>query len=140
MQGDDRVRHCSMCRKNVYNLSNMTLNEAREIVARPGGSCVTFFQREDGTVLTEDCPVGLALVRRKVKKLVVRSASAAAMLVASIALGAKYDPSRTVEAQARELPGVASLLKWLSPPRPPPPAEPPPRTFQFTGATQARVH
>jgi hypothetical protein len=63
MLGDDRVRFCAQCGKNVYNLSDMAREEAeaflREIEAAP---CVRFYRRADGTVLTTDCPVG---VRRK---------------------------------------------------------------------------
>ena len=66
MVGDDRVRFCAQCGKNVYNLSGMAREEAeaflREIEAAP---CVRFFRRADGTVLTSDCPVGLRRKRRK---------------------------------------------------------------------------
>ncbi len=59
MDGDDRVRFCRECNRNVYNLSAMTETEARRIVEeREGRPCVRFFQRRDGTVLTSDCPVG----------------------------------------------------------------------------------
>ena len=59
MDGDDRVRFCRECNRNVYNLSAMTETEARRIVEeREGHPCVRFFQRRDGTVLTSDCPVG----------------------------------------------------------------------------------
>jgi hypothetical protein len=59
MDGDDRVRFCRECNRNVYNLSAMSETEARRIVEeREGHLCVRFFQRRDGTVLTSDCPVG----------------------------------------------------------------------------------
>ena len=59
MEGDDRVRFCDECELNLYNLSAMTEDAARKLVEeREGRLCVRFYQREDGTVLTSDCPVG----------------------------------------------------------------------------------
>jgi len=59
MVGDERVRHCSRCDKNVYNLSGMTAEEVVALVeAREGDICVRYFKRADGTMITSDCPVG----------------------------------------------------------------------------------
>ena len=59
MEGDDRVRFCPECELNVYNLSAMTEEQALALVQeREGRLCVRLYQREDGTVLTSDCPVG----------------------------------------------------------------------------------
>jgi hypothetical protein len=61
MRGDDRVRFCDGCQLNVYNLSGMTTAEATALVSGSEGRlCTRFFRRADGTVLTRDCPVGLA--------------------------------------------------------------------------------
>jgi len=45
----------------VFNLSAMTRGEAERLVQNKGEGrlCVRFFRRADGTLLTEDCPVGL---------------------------------------------------------------------------------
>ncbi|MGH2901007.1 MAG: hypothetical protein ACRDMZ_20195, partial [Solirubrobacteraceae bacterium] len=52
MTGDDRTRHCGECRKNVYNLSGMTRDEAEALlIERNGDLCVRYFQRHDGTIL-----------------------------------------------------------------------------------------
>jgi len=81
MDGDQRVRFCRECNRNVYNLSAMTEREARRVVAeREGRLCVRFYQRRDGTVLTSDCPVG-----RKRSFLLAGARAAAA--VASVAAG-----------------------------------------------------
>lgn len=67
MSGDERVRFCQLCSKNVYNLSNMSRTDAENLVKeKEGNLCVRFFVRSDGTLLTQDCPVGLAKIRRKV--------------------------------------------------------------------------
>src|SRR6185369_1103336 len=66
MTGDERVRHCGSCNKNVYNLSNMTRDEAEAlIVAKEGRLCVRYFQRKDGTILLKDCEVGVKQRRKR---------------------------------------------------------------------------
>jgi hypothetical protein len=81
MQGDDRVRFCGSCRLHVYNLSAMSRTEAQELVAATEGRrCVRFYIRKDGTVLTSDCPVGVAVLGQRLKW--IASAAAALLLVA----------------------------------------------------------
>jgi hypothetical protein len=66
MVGDDRVRFCGQCEKNVYNLSAMPRDEAEALLAaREGKMCVRLFKRADGTVMTSDCPVGVKRRRRR---------------------------------------------------------------------------
>lgn len=80
MEGDDQARFCNTCRKNVYNLSEMTQAEAQALVNKHEGRlCVRFYTRADGTLLTQDCPVGLRAVRRK---MVQKLSYAAALLLA----------------------------------------------------------
>jgi hypothetical protein len=64
---NDRVRFCSQCNLNVYNLSAMTRDEAAALIYRTEGRlCVRFHRRSDGTVLTQNCPVGLRAIKRRV--------------------------------------------------------------------------
>lgn len=66
MTGDDRVRHCSECRLSVYNLSEMTREEAEALIEETEGRlCVRLYQRADGTVITRDCPVGAGKKKRR---------------------------------------------------------------------------
>lgn len=66
MVGDDRVRFCGQCEKNVYNLSAMPRDEAEALLAaREGKMCVRLYKRADGTVMTSDCPVGVKRRRRR---------------------------------------------------------------------------
>jgi len=59
MTGDDKARFCRTCQKNVFNLSLMTRAEAEALIREKEGKlCVRFARREDGTILTDDCPVG----------------------------------------------------------------------------------
>lgn len=70
MQGDDRVRHCDACNLNVYNLAAFTKAEIRALVAsRKGRLCGRIYQRGDGTVLTQNCPVGLQAVTRRISRI-----------------------------------------------------------------------
>ena len=84
MAGDDRVRHCSHCEMNVYNLSEMSRDEAQALVAEhEGRMCVQLYERADGTVITADCPRGVAAAaRRVIRKSLAVVALALVMLVA----------------------------------------------------------
>lgn len=77
MAGDDRVRYCSHCELNVYNLSDMRRDEAERLLLETEGRlCVRLFRRKDGTVLTRDCPLGLAAVRYRVASWLAAAAAA----------------------------------------------------------------
>lgn len=99
MKGDDFVRFCGHCEKNVYNLSALTADAAIELIrAKEGKLCGRFFRRADGTMLTADCPVGLHHRVRRKRRLAVLAASLAGML----GLGgcARFDdPSSTTTAE-----------------------------------------
>lgn len=78
MYGNDQVRFCAECKLNVYNLSGMTRHEAEKLLlSTEGRLCVRYFRRADGTILTQDCPVGW----RALKKRVTNLAAAACTLV-----------------------------------------------------------
>jgi hypothetical protein len=67
MIGTDRVRFCGQCNLNVYNLSAMTRDQAESVIAaNEGRLCVRFYRRRDGSIITQDCPVGLRAVRARV--------------------------------------------------------------------------
>ena len=64
MKGNDEVRFCATCEKNVYNLSGMSRSEAEALIlATEGNLCGRFYRRADGTIITDNCPVGLRPVR-----------------------------------------------------------------------------
>jgi len=76
MDGNDRLRFCAQCGLNVYNLAGMRRAEAEMLLrARGARLCVRFFRRADGTVLTQDCPVGLAAIRRRLRLWTLAAAS-----------------------------------------------------------------
>lgn len=85
MAGTERVRFCSECSLNVYNLSAMTKQEAeRLIVEAEGRLCVRFYRRADGTMLTKNCPVGLRALKRRLSRVAAATASAILSLFAGI--------------------------------------------------------
>jgi hypothetical protein len=84
MNGNERRRFCSLCNLNVYNLSEMTRDEAeRFLMNSEGRVCLKIFRRADGTVLTQNCPVGWKSVKRKVS----RTATAVFALIAGFFSG-----------------------------------------------------
>jgi len=79
MLGGERVRFCGQCRLNVYNLSAMTQDEAEALITNyEGRLCLRFYRRRDGSILTQDCPVGLARLKQRASRL--RRALGTAML------------------------------------------------------------
>lgn len=69
MIGTERARFCGQCSLNVYNLSAMTRPEAEDLISRTEGRlCIRFFRRADGSIITQNCPVGFAAVRARLKR------------------------------------------------------------------------
>ena len=88
MAGDDRARFCSHCKLHVYNLSSMSREEAESlVVAKEGRLCVRFYQRADGTVMTKDCPIGLARLRIAARRVTGRVAAAFGIALAGSTAG-----------------------------------------------------
>jgi len=75
MLGDERVRACGDCKKNVFNISTLTRDEAQAlIIEKQGKLCVRYFQRHDGTILLKDCSIGVG--RRRKRKVVAAGIAA----------------------------------------------------------------
>ena len=87
MIGNERVRFCGQCSRNVFNLSSMTKKEAENLVEHTEGRvCIRFYRRADGTVLTDNCPVGLRAVRRRVRRVASAFVSAIFSFLAGVGL------------------------------------------------------
>jgi hypothetical protein len=101
MIGDERIRHCSQCNLNVYNLSAMSGPEAQDLVAKHEGRlCVHFYHRKDGTILTRNCPVGLKIVMRRVSRVAGIALSAAMSVAPLAAQNAPQPQAYTVQADS----------------------------------------
>jgi hypothetical protein len=149
MSGDERVRFCGKCEKNVYNLSMMTRVEGEALIReKEGKMCVRFYRRPDGTLLTSDCPVGVQRLRLRARVWAsVTSAAASFALVAGLFGGraradlALVNGKQPVAGTSVKQGGMAApakveklMGKIALPPAPPPkvvkpakPVPPPPR-------------
>jgi hypothetical protein len=86
MEGNDRVRFCSECKKSVFNLSAMTRRDAEALLRKTNGDlCTRLYRRADGTVLTADCPIGLRVKVARVRRRVGWAVSAALSLSTAFA-------------------------------------------------------
>jgi hypothetical protein len=76
MTGDRRSRFCTRCQTQVFNLSEMSREQAeRLIIERNGDLCARYYQRADGTLLTADCH------QERKRRPVAAAAGIAAMLL-----------------------------------------------------------
>jgi len=90
MKGNDQVRHCTHCRLNVYNLSEMSGEDAERLVRTTEGRlCVRFYRRDDGTMITRDCPKGVRAARQKLAKVFFLTASCILSAIGCGAAGEK---------------------------------------------------
>lgn len=122
MAGDEKVRFCALCQKCVYNLSAMSLREARTLVQeREGNVCVRFYERPDGTVMTSDCGFGVARAVGQARRFAGKMLGAAIGLLGLTGAGAAlfgdnlrrmFLPSATMGALSADMIPV--------PPQPPP--------------------
>lgn len=96
MYGDERKRFCGDCKLNVYNLSGMTRDEAEALVMNAEGRvCVRFYRRNDGTVITQDCPVGWAKVRQRTRLILAAGFSMVMALFTGVLFASMFGRERT---------------------------------------------
>jgi hypothetical protein len=118
MVGDDRIRFCGHCEKNVYNLSALPREEAEALVgARDSKMCVRLYKRADGTVLTSDCPVG---VKRRRRRRAVAGVVGGGMLAAAAA--SMF--TRPMAYQGDPMPAVQGSAVMMGAPPPTPAVDP----------------
>jgi hypothetical protein len=112
MIGDERVRHCSECNLNVYNISAMTEPQAIQLIAKNQGQrvCLRLYRRADGTVITQDCPWSLRAMKRRVAR--VASAALSAILSVGVAM-AKTKPQQDSQAASQSQQGKSELVITL---------------------------
>jgi hypothetical protein len=85
MYGNERVRFCEQCQLNVYNLSEMPRAEAEELIGRAEGRlCVRYYRRNDGSILTQNCPVGLRRLKRRLSRVATAVGSSVLSFLAGV--------------------------------------------------------
>ena len=126
MNGDARKRFCSDCKLNVYNLSEMTKQDAENLLMKSEGRlCVRFYQRADGTVITQDCPVGWQAVKKRISKVSAAVASLVISLFASLGINFAY--SKFTESTYQRTMGTVAYPTSTPTPKATPKATPEPR-------------
>src|SRR5437879_29867 len=94
MKGDEQMRFCNLCQKNVYNLSALSSADAATLVkSKEGKLCARFYQRADGTVLTDDCPIGLAKAWKRAQAMVLAGAGLILFTLINIAASNRKEDS-----------------------------------------------
>jgi hypothetical protein len=102
MYGDSRKRFCGDCKLNVYNLSGMTTEEAEALIMNVEGRlCVRFYQRRDGTVITQDCPVGWARVKQRTRLYAAAVASLVIALFTGVLFAALFSKQKPLIGELR---------------------------------------
>ncbi|MEJ7731711.1 MAG: hypothetical protein WKG00_21180 [Polyangiaceae bacterium] len=126
MKGDERVRFCGQCDKNVYDLSSMTRDEASTFVREheDKGVCIRMHRRADGRLMTSDCPVGAKRKRnrRRLAGIMVGAGvvGGGALWAATPTMGDMQRPVGQMTMGDMEV--VAGKMELAEPP--PPPANP----------------
>jgi len=105
MVGSERVRFCGQCNRHVYNLSGISKTAAEALLASTEDRlCIRYYRRADGTILTQNCPVGLRAIKRKVTRAISAMLSAVMSFGAGLGL---YSLTSWQEAQNALLMGAA---------------------------------
>lgn len=68
MKGNDEVRLCGGCNKNVYNISAMSKKRAEEILSGPQLPCIQIVRTQDGRLSHDECPGWLKPLRKGWRK------------------------------------------------------------------------
>jgi len=111
MRGDNRLRYCAECHLNVYDFSSMSKAEIDDLLDnREGRICGRFYQRSDGTVLTQNCPVGLRRAFRNASRLAASFLSAAFALSPVLAATTPQQKQNAPLTQIKPMPSPLVLL------------------------------
>jgi hypothetical protein len=122
MYGDERIRHCGSCRKNVYNVAELTRDQAMALITSRERVCLRVYRRPDGTVVTNDCWSRLRAARRRgmwaflVMLVIVAWAQVAAMFVGIAGLR-RLIPHRTM-GSTMPVPAIVTTPLPVPPPIP----------------------
>lgn len=101
MRGNDEVRFCSHCAKDVHNLSAMTRVEAEALIKKSGGRlCVRYVTRADKTIVSAPPAVPLYKFTRRASKLAASAFTAALTFTPSANAQTSVTLNQTTHAEA----------------------------------------
>lgn len=144
MQGDARVRHCGDCKLNVFNISELSKSQAEDLIARSLKGervCVRLSRRDDGTIITRDCPTGVRRVRRQRLGISAACAAAFAFLLGVFAHRAGAEESTTMGAPAVEPARLGEVtVEDADQSPPPPPKRGKPKNGLGAHATMGKIY
>lgn len=76
----ERVKYCTNCNAQVYNLSGFDMNETQSLIfKRENRNNAPLYKREDGKFMTSDCPI--ALKKKKDKQMLIGGAALVLVLL-----------------------------------------------------------
>lgn len=118
MVGTDRVRFCGQCQLNVYNLSDMTRNEAERLISESEGRlCVRYYRRADGTILTRNCPVGLRALRRRLSRVAAATATAVLSFITGLLAATGFRDDSKLSKASAATPNAEIKIRSIPEPR-----------------------
>ena len=89
----EAVRFCGQCSKNVYDISKLTTDEAALLLQQGAAAgslpCMQLYRRFDGTIITDDCPVGLRRIRDVWRRVKSVAAAAVAFFLVGLPMAAQ---------------------------------------------------
>lgn len=108
MTGDDMIRFCGQCRKNVHNLSTLPDDRLAEVLAerKIKETCVIMSKDKNGRVRFDNCPVALRKVRDHYRKVAV-----SLLLIAAWSLALSADAQGLVGAPVDQPFGYSSEVQ-----------------------------
>lgn len=87
MTGDDKQRFCGDCKLNVLNAEAMTDDEVLQALLKAQNGervCMQIYKRADGTILTQNCPKGIKLIRERARQAAAWLAGALSMMLSTV--------------------------------------------------------
>lgn len=106
MTGNEQTRFCQSCQKNVYNIAMMSRAEAITLIAeKEGQMCVRLSRRADGTLITNDCPVGQETQTRRRRRGWTIAAIVAVLIPSPVSAWMKRASATTL----RTVPALSAL-------------------------------
>jgi hypothetical protein len=108
MKPTDNKRFCDSCRKHVHDLSAMTKEEARAVLASPPveGLCVRYLHDVHGDIVFQQGPIAPTLLVRAKRFAMVAAAAALPMAMAACGGGATGSPPPLMGAVACPVPPI----------------------------------